>query len=148
VLRGFVELPRGKSECMPGDLAVVEAWLEAVNRVDRPTVLALSAPDIEIVGPRGTGRGHDVLADWLTRAGFTSAALRWFCGGDGRVVVEQDAAWSTPGGAQGRAVVASAFLVREQRVCRFQRFGSVEDALAAAALGAADEVRERQGSLS
>jgi hypothetical protein len=57
-----------------GDLAVVEGWLQSVNSADRSGVLALTSPDVEIVGPRGIGRGHELLSDWLGRAGFTSEA--------------------------------------------------------------------------
>lgn len=71
-----------------GSLAVVEAWLDAVNRGDGPSVERLSSEDVELVGPRGTVRGRHVLSAWLTRSGFSAATRRWFCGADGSVVVE------------------------------------------------------------
>jgi len=54
----------------------------------------------------------------MIRAGFSAKALRWFCGADGRVVVEQDASWvdQVMCAEQGRAVVASQFLVEGARV--------------------------------
>ncbi len=74
---------------------------------------ALSAPDLEVGGPRGTVRGREVLGPWLTRAGLRATPLRWSCGADGTVVVEQDAVWADPstGAERGRAVVASRFAV-------------------------------------
>jgi hypothetical protein len=126
-----------------GDLAVVERWLSGVNAAECTKVLALTSPEVEIVGPRGVGRGHELLAGWLARAGFTSAARRWFCSADGRVVVEQDATWTSPGGQPSRARVASAFVVREQRVSRFERFDSLSEALSATGLRDADEVLAR-----
>ncbi|BDP40640.1 hypothetical protein DAETH_06090 [Deinococcus aetherius] len=42
---------------------VVRAWEEAVDARNEMRLLALSAPDIEIVGPRGSAYGHAVLAD-------------------------------------------------------------------------------------
>lgn len=122
-----------------GDLAVVERWLDGVNAADRATVLELTDPSIEIVGPRGVGRGRELLADWMMRAGFTAIARRWFCGGDGRIVVEQDATWAMRTGDASRARVASAFVVRGDRIARFQRFDSLEAALASAGLGVENE---------
>jgi hypothetical protein len=129
-----------------GDLGVVERWLSAVNRGDSADVLSLTSDDIEIVGPRGVGRGKELLSQWLARAGFRSVALRWFFGGGGHVVVEQAAEWTQPDGTLSRARVASAFDVRAQVVSRFQRFESVEGALGPSGLCSADEVLTRLAS--
>lgn len=128
-----------------GALAVVDSWLDAVNRADAGRVEDLSAEDVEIEGPRGTLRGRRVLADWIARAGFFADARRWFCGENGRVVVEQDARWVdvATGAEQGRAVVASRFLVRDGRVVRYARHDDLDQALAEAELGADDEVLAR-----
>ena len=80
-----------------GSLAVVEAWLDAVNRRDVSALERLTDEQVEIVGPRGHGRmERAVLAQWLSRAGFSAKELRWFCGATGAVVVEQDARWVDP----------------------------------------------------
>ena len=131
---------------MRGQLAVVEAWLDAVDRADAGAAAALSAPDLEIAGPRGTVRGREVLGPWMARAGFTSRPLRWFCGADGAVVVEQDATWTDPttGAERGRAVVASSFRVAGGAVTRYQRHDEgLPDALPAAGLTDEDEVAAR-----
>lgn len=117
---------------------MVEGWLDAVNEQDAAQVEALSSERVEIVGPRGQGlMDRSVLGQWLTRAGFTSQALRWFCGADGRVVVEQQAQWHdvATGESQNRLVIGSEFVVREGRVVRYVRHDSgAADALAAAGL--------------
>ena len=79
-----------------------------------------------------------MLTDWLARAGFAARARRWFCGADGRVVVEQDARWSDPATAaeQGRARVASRFVIRGEIVAAYQRHDSRGAARAAAGLSA------------
>ena len=76
-----------------GSLAVVEEWLDAVNRGDACRAGQLSADEVEIAGPRGSMRGRQMLAAWMGRAGFAAESLRWFCGADGRVVIEQAARW-------------------------------------------------------
>jgi hypothetical protein len=123
---------------MTGELAVVELWLSAVNDEDAAGVEELTSEQVEIVGPRGQGLvAREVLGEWLARAGFQSQALRWFCGGDGRVVVEQRGEWHdvSSGEVQGQRVLGSQFLVRHGRVVRYVRHDSgVLDALAAAGL--------------
>jgi limonene-1,2-epoxide hydrolase len=148
---GAVEPAQGYGRRMTGPLAVVQAWLGAVDRADAGAAMALSAPDLEVTGPRGTVRGREVLAPWMTRAGFTGTPLRWFCGADGAdgaVVVEQDAVWADPvtGAARGRAVVASRFAVEDGVVTRYQRHDDgLPAALAAAGLRESDEVTARVG---
>ena len=129
----------------PGSLGVVEEWLSAVNHGDNQRVEELSAEDVEIAGPRGSARGRQVLADWLARAGFSADALRWFCGSDGRVVVEQEARWSDveSGALLGRARVASQFVVSDRTVAYYQRHDSLARALAAAGLDTTAEVTSR-----
>jgi len=39
-----------------GSLAIVEEWLDAVNRGDGVRHEQLTHEEVEIVGPRGTGR--------------------------------------------------------------------------------------------
>jgi hypothetical protein len=125
-----------------GSLAVVAGWLSAVNQQDTAKITDLSAADIEIIGPRGSARGRQVLVGWLARASFAASTLRWFCGADGRVVVEQDARWIDPAtkAGQGRARVASRFVIHGETVAAYQRHDTLDAALTAAGLTAADEV--------
>jgi hypothetical protein len=139
--------PSGSTAIYPepvaqGSLAVAVGWLSAVNEQDTAKITDLSAADIEIVGPRGSAHGRAVLTDWLGRAGFTASTLRWFCGANGHVVVEQDARWSDPAtkAEQGRARVASRFVIRGETVAAYQRHETLDVALRAAGLTAADEV--------
>jgi hypothetical protein len=121
-----------------GSLAVVEEWLAAVNAADGARLQRVTAERVEIVGPRGAGRvDRRELTAWLARSGFAATSLRWFCGGDGTVVVEQDARWASGGGAR----VASRFLVDGASVARYARHDEgLAGALAAAGLTADDEV--------
>lgn len=126
--------------------AVVAAWLAAVNAQDAERLVALSDPDVAIVGPRGTARGAAVLRDWLARAGARLDTRSMFAR-DHRVVVAQHAVWrapagsGTPGGDRGallgEAEVASRFVVAAGRVVEVERHdgpGAFEAALAQADL--------------
>jgi len=126
-----------------GALGVVDRWLTAINAGDGPLVESLSHEQIEIVGPRGSGiADRSALTEWLTRSGFSSRSVRWFCGGDGTVVVDQDATWTDlrTGAAQECKRIGSQFQIRDGRVAKYVRFDEgVSAALSAAGL---DERRD------
>ncbi|MFN8476069.1 MAG: nuclear transport factor 2 family protein [Anaerolineae bacterium] len=121
--------------------AIVDAWLEAVNSQDINRLVALSDPNTEIVGPRGSGYGHQVLRDWLSRAGLTLRTTRVFARGH-TVVVAQHAVWRSveTGEMQGEADIASRFVVDSQRVAQFARYDSLDSALAETGLDQRDEI--------
>jgi len=52
-------------------VAIVQAWQEAANAQDADRLVEVSDPHIEVVGPRGSGFGHQLLRDWIARAGLT-----------------------------------------------------------------------------
>jgi hypothetical protein len=66
------------------------------------------------------------------RDNLTTEPLRWFCGADGSVVIEQR--------ENDDRIYASAFRVVAGRVVRYQRFSALPDALRAASLSDDDEV--------
>jgi len=125
-------------------LAVVEEWLAAVDAADGARLQRVTAEHVEIVGPRGAGRiDRRELTGWLARSGFTATSLRWFCGGDGTVVVEQEAVWKGPATAmpRGSARIASRFRVDGGSVAAYARHDDgLVPALAAAGLSGDDEV--------
>lgn len=121
------------------DLAIVQAWHEAVNSGDVERLIMLSSDDIEVGGPRGTGKGAQLLRDWFGRAGIRLEPRRIF-GRRRTVVVEQDAQWVAPGihESSGHEVVASVFTVRGGRVTSVIRYPELVFALQAAGLSEAD----------
>jgi len=129
-----------------GSLAVVEEWLAAVNRGDARRAGQLSADEVEIAGPRGSMRGRPGLVGWMGRAGFSAESLRWFCGADGSVVVEQAARWTDPatGADRGQAHLASYVCVEGGHIARYARYENLELALTAAGLNESDEVMPKQ----
>jgi ketosteroid isomerase-like protein len=119
---------------------VVLAWHEALNAGDVERVVALSQPDVEVGGPRGTSRGAQALLDWVGRAGVRLWPGRVFGRGD-MVVVEERAEWRSPdtGQVTGAQEVASVFRVRAGRVASITRHASLDEALQAAGLSPADQ---------
>lgn len=121
---------------------VVLAWIEAANAGDVERLLALSAPNIEVVGPRGSGTGHQLLREWLARAGLTLDTKHVFAGREA-VVLEQRGVWRAQetGEVTGERALASAFRVEGERVAWFARFDDLDAALAAVGLSRMDERR-------
>jgi hypothetical protein len=129
---------------MSSPFAIAEAWQQAANNQDSDRLLALSHTDIEVVGPRGSGFGHQLLRDWLGRAGLTLTTLRAFARGNS-VVLAQHAIWRSveTGDVTGERDLASRFDVEGGRVVRFARHDSLAEALVAAGLNDADAIAQR-----
>ena len=124
---------------------VVHAWLAAVNAGDADAALALTSPEVTIIGPRGTARGHQVLRAWLGHAGATFATRATFARGD-NVVVAQHGVWRNPTGAvEGEAEVATRFRMEAGHIGELERYDDLASALWAAGLSEADEVPAGEG---
>jgi len=123
----------------PIDVAL--AWQRASNHGDREQLMALSAEDIALVGPRGATRGRDEVLAWLDRAGLHLRTLRLFAR-DGRVVVEQAGRWRDPATGEfgDEQHLATFFAVAGGRVIALARRDNLLDALVAGELRLADEV--------
>lgn len=124
------------------EVTVVTAWHEALNSGDVERLVALSHPDVEVGGPRGTGRGAQLLREWIGRAGIRLDPRRIFQQAD-MVVVEQEAERRSAGtgGVIGIQTLASAFVVRDDRVASVSRYPDLAEALHAADLDESHEMR-------
>jgi hypothetical protein len=124
-----------------GRLGIVAQWHQAVNTGAADRAGALCTVDVEVGGPRGTGRGRSELVEWVRHAGIRLEPVRWFCGPAG-AVVEQDARWRDPAtGALGDPVrLATAFGFAGGRIARVLRYADSPSALRALGLDSADQV--------
>jgi len=125
---------------MSSSIAIVQGWQAAANDQNIDRLLELSAPDIAIIGPRGRGSGHQLLREWIARAGLTLSTRRAFQHGD-TVVLAQHGTWlsSATGGVPSDATLASRFRVRDEQVIEFERYDDLASALAAAGMCETDE---------
>ncbi len=120
---------------------LARAWTEAVNAQDVEALRRVASPEIEILGPRGTAQGHEVLAQWLSRAGASFSTERVFAR-EGVAVVEQSGTWLSEDTGQRPSTATVAVVLREAegRIASFARHDDLAAALAAAGLSANDEV--------
>jgi ketosteroid isomerase-like protein len=118
---------------------IVHEWLAAVNAGGVEAALALTAPEVTIIGPRGAARGHEVLRTWMGHAGATFQTRETFAAGDA-VVVAQHGVWrdGETGEIRGEADVATRFCVADGRVAEMERYDQLSAALQAAGLTEAD----------
>ena len=117
------------------EIRTVDAWHEALNDGDVDRLVALSHLDVELGGPRGTGRGVQLLREWVGRAGIRLEPRRVFHRED-TVVVEQKAEWRSANTGQitGSQTVGSVFVVRDDRIVSVLRYDDLDEALSAANL--------------
>jgi ketosteroid isomerase-like protein len=127
---------------IPSEVRVVRAWHEALNTGDVDLLATLSHPDVEVGGPRGTGRGAQLLREWVDRANVHLDPRRVFHRVN-TVVVEQEAKWRSAdtGQVTGGQVVASVFVVRDDQIARVVRYPDLTDALRAVNLDESYETR-------
>lgn len=120
---------------------VVHDWLAAVNAGDADAALALTSPEVTIIGPRGTARGHEVLRAWLGHASATFFTRSTYALGD-NVVVAQHGVWrdAVTGAFVDEAEVATRFRVEAGHIGELERYDDLASALRAAGLSEVDEV--------
>jgi hypothetical protein len=122
-------------------VALVDAFERAVNEGNADQVVELALGNVEVGGPRGRGHGHELLREWVERAGIQLSTSRIFERG-GVIVAEQAAHWGPPEEAGPEThTIATEFVVREGRIAAVVRYDDLESALEATGLGTEDEVR-------
>lgn len=119
----------------------MQSWHAALNAGDVEHLVALSTEDVEVGGPRGSGRGSQLLREWFGRAGIRLVPRQVFQRGN-VVIVEQDAEWRSPetGEITGKQALASVFIVRKGLVASVVRHADLASALSAAGLSEDDAV--------
>jgi ketosteroid isomerase-like protein len=112
------------------EIRTVIAWHDALNDGDVIRLVALSHPDVEVGGPRGSAHGAQILREWVDRANIRLEPGRTFYEA-GTVVVEQGAEWRSadPGNIQ---TVASVLVVSDGLVTSVVRYPDLASALHAA----------------
>ena len=134
--------PNRRTDDPADKVRIVKNWHESLNDGDVDRLVALSHPDIEVGGPRGTGSGAQLLREWMDHANIRLEPRRVFHQAE-TVVMEQKAEWRSAETGQviGSQTVASIFVARDNCIVSVLRYDTLDDALSTANL---DESHEAQ----
>lgn len=125
-----------KNELQTIDIA--KRWVNAANQKNIEELVSLSDEKIEIAGPKGSGTGHQLLTEWIDRAGLTVSTIKIYAKG-GTVVFEQQGVWQDKEGKPiGEAEVSSHMKIENGKVSYLSRYDDLEQALKAAGLTSED----------
>jgi len=120
---------------------VVAAFHRHLNAREVDALLGLAADDVRVGGPRGTGSGRALLAEWVGRASIILTPQRWFQAGE-NVVVEQRATWQDPNGEEtGSQTVATVFEIVDGRIAAIARYGFLGEAVTSAGMDESNEIQ-------
>ncbi len=124
----------------PPSISAIATWHAALAAGDPDGIAAVTHPNVELVGPRGSGFGVSLVQEWALRSGIRLEPLRWFAHPD-RVVVEQRARWLDPetGTLGDPVLLATAFAFTDGLIGRIARYPDLPTALAASNLSLVDE---------
>lgn len=119
----------------PPAIAAVATWHTALATGDPDRIAAVTHPNVEMVGPRGSGFGVALVQEWAIHSGIRLEPLRWFAR-DNLVVVEQIARWldSETGSLGDPIALATTFTVNEGLISKIARHPDRSTALAASGL--------------
>ncbi|TWT24858.1 nuclear transport factor 2 family protein [Planomicrobium sp. CPCC 101110] len=115
---------------MSNVIETADVWVEKVNAQDVEGVLEVSDPNIELIGPRGAGFGHDLLVQWMENTGVNLHTITRYAAGQ-RVVYEQEAVWENQ---DGHVIVYTFMEIRDGKVTRLERFDNIDDAFSTSGL--------------
>ena len=111
--------------------AVLSAWHDAVNAGDVEAAVACCSEDVAVQGPRGVGRGHDLVRGWLQRSGIRLEPQEELVERDGRFVVREVARWTTANAPDGALLEPTetwcVFRVGDGKVTSIARFETQSD---------------------
>ena len=113
-------------------------WTEALNRRDAERLRDLSAAEIELLGPKGKGKGHELLFHWLGRAGATFQTVKVFARGNA-AVLDQIGTWIVPPHLNETYSVASVYRAEGGKISFYARHDTLDEALKMAGLDRSDE---------
>ena len=105
---------------------VLQDWHDAVNAGDVERAARCCSDDVAVAGPRGVGRGQDLVRIWLVRSGIRLEQQEDLVESGGRFVVHELARWTTadapPGAPTGATPTWCVFTVSDGRVTSIARY--------------------------
>ena len=121
---------------MEGTIKIADQWTRKVNERDIKGVLEVSDPHIELVGPRGTAEGHDILEQWIKESGIKMETKGHYAKGN-EVICVQKATWENQ---NGHVTIYTFMEIKNGKVHRLGRYDTLDDAFGQCQLSEEDKV--------
>ncbi len=121
---------------MENIIETADEWTERVNARDIAGVLAISDHNIEIIGPAGSGIGHNTLMQWVEDSHIHLITQTRYAKGD-KVVFEQV---ETRDGERGEVTVFTYLEIKHGKVCELARYDTLDDAFGSSGLSEEDKI--------
>lgn len=121
---------------MEDKIKIAEQWTRKVNERDIKGVLEVSDPHIELIGPRGSAEGHDILRQWVEESGIKMETLDYYAKGN-EVICVQRATWENQ---NGHVMIYTFMDIRNKKVHRLGRYDTLDDAFGQCQLSEEDKV--------
>lgn len=121
---------------MTETIKIADEWVDKVNTKDMEGMLELSDHNIELMGPRGSAVGHDILRQWAEESGIRLNTITRYAR-DSKVVFEQEGTWEDQ---NGQVTVFTFMEVKNGKVVRISRFDTLDDAFGDSGLNEGDKI--------
>ncbi|HSP21643.1 MAG TPA: nuclear transport factor 2 family protein [Planococcus sp. (in: firmicutes)] len=122
---------------MENIIETADEWMERVNAKDVAGLLAVSDHNIEMIGPAGSGVGHDTLKQWVMENSHIHLATQnRYAKGD-KVVYEQVGTWDDE---RGKVTIYTYMEIKHNKVCEIARYDTLDDAFGSSGLNEEDKI--------
>ncbi|MFD1607388.1 hypothetical protein [Oceanobacillus luteolus] len=110
-------------------IETADMWVELSNEGDLEGLSKVTANELEIVGPKGTGViDHKELGEWLKRAKLKLVTINRYAK-DHFIVLEQQGTWLNPDDSiKGQGIVFTVFKIVDQNVTFLARYDNKQEA--------------------
>lgn len=118
-------------------IETADAWIDRINAKDVEGVLEVSDHNIEMIGPRGSGVGHETLRQWAESSGIHLKTQTRYQKGS-KVVYEQQGTWADQ---RGQVTVYTYMEIKNGKVCGIARYDTLDDAFGSTGLSEEDKIQ-------
>jgi hypothetical protein len=110
-------------------IETAELWVALSNQKDLVGLSELTAHELELVGPKGTGViNHQELGEWLNRANLKLSTINQYAKAQ-YIVLEQNGTWLNDDDTiKGQTIVFTVFKVVDLKVIFLARYDNKEEA--------------------
>ena len=122
-------------------IETADIWVELSNQSNLEGLSEVTANELEVVGPKGTGViDHKELGEWLKRANLKLVTINRYVK-DQFIVLEQQGTWLNPDNTiRGQATVFTVLKIVDKKVNFLARYDNKQKAFEVSGLSDEDKI--------